>query len=702
MRKVSTPTENKASAQRRKSSTAPIPQADGATKDAPSQIGLVESVAELQNSTRNRSAAALVKLFVDQTKQANKQGSYTPPPNKTVDDVGLQLGLLVEYALYMNYWDPATTPRNEYGLIFRQILHNVKANSALRDRLLTGDLSADDLSKMSSEDMASKELKEMTAEMKKMTEKQHLLVKDEGPRIRRTHKGEELIDDGSSHALPSEPVYTNVVAPRRRDTDAEEAMAKRNISPGPMSPTDGSTVELPADLSTSGFVTSPTTSRPLVVDAKTTRPAVHNERKSSTFDIQNVWSSVDSPSESSHRTSRAFAPPSTTTAAPLHQTTPHVPHYQPKAPLQIQTDAEIDKLLKDEEPEDEEPYSPTDIPTSDIWHGTVSMSSVGTFAGTARWVAGANLGLNAALPWSSVMPPNLLIEGRIAIDKANLYLCGLEWSKTTDLAVVAITPDTDSDTREFEKLFNYFTSRERYGVVTKPPNVSRLRDVYLVPLEAGTGAKPEFLELLEDCNLEEDRPNRVLLVAFVAKTRSSEATGSATATPRQPDAGAAQGSPVSAVQRRQSMNMGSNQQMSPVVPHFHAQQGTPMQGVVYNGSPAQGHGQTFSPPTNYQQPMPQYNAYATPHQTPSHAPPSAQQPVGMEAARLVLGELARCSTVSLLLSNAPDTGVDEFSVVREAFETDPTSCADFDVLLGFLRNKGEERAAAARQAANGQ
>ena len=690
-----------------------MPQGDGMAKDGLSQIGLVESTAELQNPTRKRSAEALVKLFVDQTKQAKKQGSYVPPPNKSVDDVGLQLGLLVEYALYMNYWDPAAAPREQYGLVLRQILHNVKANAALRDRLLVGDLSADELSKMSSEDMASKELKEMTAEMKKMTEKQHLLVKDEGPRIRRTHKGEELIDDGSTHALPSQPVYTNPVAPRRRDTDAEEAMAKRHISPAPMSPMDVDAVELPADLSASGFVASPTSSRPPIPDSKPSRPTTTNERKpSSTFDIQNVWSSVESPSETHHRNVRTFAPLSTAITTPLHSTAPSAPHYQPKAPLHVQTDADIDKLLKDEEPEEEEPYSPTDtpnlpnlpdseVPTSDIWQGTVSMSSVGTFAGTARWTAGANLSEYAHLPWTDVLPPNLLIEGRIAIDKANLYLCGLEWSKTTDLAIVAVKPASDNDRRDFNKLFNYFTSRQRYGVVTKPPNVPRLRDVYLVPLEAGRGGKPEFLELLDENHLEEDRSERVLLIAIVSKV--AEAQTSATATPRQPEpgaAGAGQGSPVSAVQRRQSMNMGMVPQ-SPVAPHFPAPAGTPMQGVAYHGSPAQAQEPTFSPPPpSYQQAMSQYDAYSAPPPVSSHAPPLVPRAEGMEAARLVLGDLVHCPTVSMLMDMAPRTGMDELAVVREAFETDAASRSDFQTLLSFLKRRGDEMSEA-RQA-NGQ
>ena len=684
-----------------------MPQGDGLSKDGLSQIGLVESTAELQNPTRKRSADALVKLFVDQTKQAKKQGTFAPPPNKSVDDVGLQLGLLVEYALYMNYWDPAAAPREQYGLVLRQILHNVKANSALRDRLLVGDLSADELSKMSSEDMASKELKEMTAEMKKMTEKQHLLVKDEGPRIRRTHKGEELIDDGSTHALPSQPVYSNPVAPRRRDTDAEEAMAKRNISPAPMSPMDMDAVELPADISASGFVASPTSSRPPIPDTKPSRPATHNERKSSsTFDIQNVWSSVESPSDIHNRNSRAFAPPSTSAIPSLPPTTQAAPHYQPKAPLQIQTDPDIDKLLKDEEPEDEEPYSPTDnpnissvptseVPVSDIWQGTVTMSSVGTFAGTARWAAGANLGVHGHLPWPDVLPPNLLIEGRIAIDKANNYLSGLQWSRTTDLAIVAIKPASDNDRRGFDKLFDYFTTRDRYGVVTKPHNVPRLRDMYLVPLEAGRGSKADFLELLDECHLDDDRPERVLLIAIVSKVFNPP--DSMTATPKQPDtaaAGAGQGSPVSAVQRRQSMNMGTGQQMSPVAAHFSAQPGTPMQGVIYNGSPAQTQGQTFSPPPSCQQAMSQYGAYAAPHQSLLHAPPPATRAEGIEAAKLVLGDLISCPTVNMLMELAPSTGMDELTVVREAFESNPASRTDFQTLMTFLQKRGDEMSVA--------
>ena len=663
-------------------------------------MGLVESTAELQNPTRKRSAEALVKLFVDQTKQAKKQGTYAPSPNKSVDDVGLQLGLLVEYALYMNYWDPAAAPREQYGLVLRQILHNVKANSALRDRLLVGDLSADELSKMSSEDMASKELKEKTAEMKKMTEKQHLLVKDEGPRIRRTHKGEELIDDGSTQALPSQPVYTNPVAPRRRDTDAEEAMTKRNISPVPLSPTDMDPVELPADLSTSGLVASPTSARP-PVDAKPPRPAGQNERKSSTFDIQNVWSSVDSPSEAHNRNARAFPPPVVPAAPAIHQIPQSAPQYRPKTALHLQTDADIDKLLKDEEPEpeDEEPYSPSDnpnipdseAPTSDIWQGTVSMPSVGTFAGTARWTAGANLGVYAHLPWTDVLPPNLLIEGRIATDKADLYLCGLEYSKTTDLAIVAIKPASDNDRRDFDKLFNYFTSRGRYGVVTKPRDVPRLRDVYLVPLEAGSGGRPEFLDLLDECHLEQVRPERLLLIAIVSKVY--EAPGSITATPKQPEAGMGQGSPVSAVQQRQSISMLPGQQMSPVAPHF--PQGTPMQGVVHNGSPAQVQGATFSPPPSYQQAMSQYGGYATPQ----HVPPASMGLQGLEAARIVLGEWIQCPTVNRLLDAAPGTGVTEWTIVREAFESDVVSRSDFTVLMEFLKRRGDE--IAARQA-NGQ
>ena len=119
---------------------------------------LVESVDALQNDMRKRMANALVKLFTDQTKQAQKQGSFELPPGQSADDFGNRIGLAVEYGVYLNFWGNSLDPNTQYKERFLMINQNVKNNMGLRDRLLNGLLSPNDLSKMSPQDMASKEL----------------------------------------------------------------------------------------------------------------------------------------------------------------------------------------------------------------------------------------------------------------------------------------------------------------------------------------------------------------------------------------------------------------------------------------------------------------------------------------------------------------------------------------------------------------
>ena len=79
---------------------------------------------------------------------------------------------------------------------------------------------------------------------------------------------------------------------------------------------------------------------------------------------------------------------------------------------QVQADADTEHLLKDEEPEDEEPYSPRDydMDPGTVWRGVLSMASVAEFRGNEKHVAGANL--SSVYPWSQLIPHALHIEGR--------------------------------------------------------------------------------------------------------------------------------------------------------------------------------------------------------------------------------------------------------------------------------------------------
>jgi hypothetical protein len=608
------------------------------SKDVPLQAELVENIEDLHSKVRQRAATALVKMFEQRAKEAIKDGTLKLPAGQTWDSFGRRLGLTVEYSLYMNYWGHGSEPNPPYSERMRMILHNVKTNDELRDKLLGGTLTPHALTQLSSHEMARKELQEETAQIIKENDKQHLLIQESGPRIRRTHKGEELIIDETEPQQSTSEAPQNSSVSRRTDTEGE-----REVSPERMSPQSPSRVELPDDI-----VKSP--SKPLKIDTQT-RAKRHPERKqSSTFNMDSVWSSVDSPSM----------------ARPIP-----VPNTPITTGPGAKADPEIDKLLKDEE--DEEPYSPMDyeMEPGTIWRGNVLMPSIAEFHASAKYAAGANL--SEVYPWQQLIGSPLSVEGRIQIDKASDYVCSLQWSKTTDVTVISLTPaEHAQDQAQFDKLFTYLTSRQRYGVGKSPvPNV---RDIYIVPLEAGNAKKPDFIDLLEDCVLEDQRPSRVLLVVFIIKTTPPNGTTSGTAsnaTPRQPEIN----SPMTGLRGGSISSQASG--------HFHIP--STAQQVMSPLSAAT----PFPPPVSAQpsgQSLPgQMPAYALQQQHTPQTPLSAIGPkTGVEAARFVLGDLANSPTVAQILASAPNTPEDQWHHIRVILERDPKTRTDWTALMAAL------------------
>ncbi|KAL1964563.1 hypothetical protein VTN77DRAFT_6860 [Rasamsonia byssochlamydoides] len=80
---------------------------------------------------------------------------------------------------------------------------------------------------------------------------------------------------------------------------------------------------------------------------------------------------------------------------------------------------------------------------------------VAEFSSSARHVGGADL--SGKIPWSQLVPPTLLVDGRIDIQLASNYLCGLRFSTSTDVTVLSMNaPDSPAERAQFDKLFNYF------------------------------------------------------------------------------------------------------------------------------------------------------------------------------------------------------------------------------------------------------
>ena len=632
------------------------------------QTELVDKISDLQSDDRKKVATAIVRMFVEQTKQAEKQHAFSLPPGQKADGFGLRLGLAVEYAVYLNFWGQSGKPSDQYTDKFRAILHNVKANHELRDRLLNGSLSPNDFSKMSRDDMASKELQEKKAEMMKEAEKQHMLIQEEGPRMRRTHKGEELIEDESHMADVTDSAFSAPVIRKRAsqiDTSIKQGSPE---APTPQSPT---AVELPETISAA----SPTIDQPLKVDTSTPpQPPSALDRKPSNnnFNIEDVWSGVKGPDPDAQR-SRQMSRPSESVVTPVQQT--------PGAG--VQADAEIDQLLKDEEPEDEEPYSPKDFaepaePGAPIWRGKMSMAGIASFDGSGKYVAGADL--SSHLPWHTLIPSSLTIEGRIDIERASEYLCGLRWSNTTDVVVVSVIPTDDSEnTTQFDKLFRYFTERKRYGVVGKSA-VPSVKDTYVVPLEAGVSKKPDFVELLEHCDIEDPTPERTLLLTFVVKGNNSPTTAQ---TPRPLDASSIV-SPIVATHGSNPLaqHPGFQNSPTPAMP-FPPPNGQHL--PPYTNSPTQAQ-HAYMPPHPNQQ-------HQSQSQYPTQQPPQSNSgPTGMEAARLALGDASNAPVINELLAENPNITEPEFRVISEFFNNVPATQSDVSLLKGMLNVRHQETA----------
>jgi hypothetical protein len=458
-------------AKRRKSGNESAPtQPDSKAHAATSLAGNISDL-----STGRQSAAnALAKEIKGLVEKSSKNGTYRIPDGETATSVSTRYALQIEHALETVHKE--TTPG--YNAQFRAILFNIKKNLQLLARILSGSLSALELAEMSTDDMASEELQRQRAIIKEEADKQAVLISEQsGPRIRKTHKGEEMIgEDTGATELAN---YT--AAPvRRRDTIDENTA--HTPPEGPSSP---HAVELPDDVG----------KPPLSVDTSATQP-----RRQSTFDMKEVWKHAHSP-DAAHS---ATHPPRRSTGG----------DYDTPSQNMVQ-DADVDRLLKDEDMDDV-PASPS---ADGSWKGKVDMAGVAAFRGSARWVAGGDVAQK--IPYKELLPRILQISGRIQVQRADEYVSGMRYSQTSDVCSLAITPrHTQEDVEGFQAIFEYFHSKQRWGVIPSETVHEAIRDLYVVTLEAGATPYPSFLNMLEAKEIEEPRPQNMLLLTLVVKTRS--------------------------------------------------------------------------------------------------------------------------------------------------------------------------------------
>ncbi|KAK4147338.1 SPOC domain-containing protein [Dichotomopilus funicola] len=403
--------------------------------------------------TRQGPAKALLKALVASVTAAEKDG-VVGSDTLSAADRAEQFALQIERAVHDTHPTTAT-----YAGQIRTLAFNLKSNPELTTRLINRTLTPPMLASMSTEELASKELQKETAEMLARAEKQAIKITEDAPRVRRTHKGDEVIEDDhfiTTEEGPSAPVSRPSGTKQEAKETSEPLAHARHRS---ISGQAGEAQQSP------------------------TR---------SDFDLNKVFSTVKSPTapQGPHRASFAAAPPG--------------------GPGE---DADVDRMLDDgtQSP----PYSPKEESDPDVvWRGNVVMNSIAEVQVAAKHMGGANLSETIDLAWDKLLPRTLSVCGRIDQQQAIVYLCGLRYSLPTDVVVVSLEPTTHAAKAGMQKLIDYFVSKKRYGVVGDK-GVANVRDTYLVPVPAGTGNQPEFMLNLADNFIPETRTEPLMLCVIV-------------------------------------------------------------------------------------------------------------------------------------------------------------------------------------------
>jgi hypothetical protein len=609
----------------------PAPADENVPKD------LAQTISQL-DSSRQGAAKLLNKSLQFSLKNSLKNGSFKGSEDD-VDARALSFALQIERAIH-----DVSISKSTYSTQAKKVVANLKTNQELCDRLLSRSLTPSVLAVMNEDEMASKELQRQTAEMKARADKQAIMITEEdGPRIRRTHKGDEVIED-EHYEAPSE----EMPASRRRSMlDPNHGMGARSRE---NSPGDDGHPELPMDIDDyhpqNSTPSSAQRTQSISVDTQQPKSAQRKASAADNFDINSVYSKVQSPTTSHSRKPSTAAPP-------------------PQANL-VQ-DPDIDRLLDDDT--DEPPYEPPEHSEdpSIIWRGDMVMTSICEFSATARHIAGADLS-TVGTPWSSLLDPRLSVAGRIDPGKATEYLCSLRYSPKTDVTVISLSASRgEAAQRDFMKLFEYFRSKNRYGVVGNK-TLANVRDTYLIPVPAGKDNGPEFLSNLDNNMLPTERTEPMLIIAIVVREPEGHSLAA-----QSYDGSGSPSVPANHNHRQLSLG-GQGPSMSPIVPQ-------PPQGMFATQPPA--HAAPSAGATSTQPPTSEQERQQR----------QALQLRGEAVAREILGEFVTAPTATFLMAQAYRMEPTEWRVIRQVFEEQELARVDLKTLSTLLEKKGQAKAA---------
>ncbi|KAI9004898.1 transcription factor S-II, central domain-containing protein [Phycomyces nitens] len=400
----------------------------------------------------------------------------SPAKSRSTQTMAEELAQLIEEAMYLQLGDPVSQANKplkcgeKYKGKFRTLLYNLKdkANKVFQIRVITGELTPDELIKMSSEDMANPELKSMSETLRKKSIKNSVLKVQNIPFIKKTHKGDIIM-------IPKGENEYGDDSNKAKQLEQEMVMVYQNNERTGEDDVPGTESDVFPDSRKSSISTTPTQARHDPLDDILARIGVstdgmredsnkragvglagsdRNKKRKPTFDVEKLLGDEDIQLEIGSDDEGIITTRRTSDGETVR----------------------VDNIEVDQTPK---------LPS--IWKGRVNMPQVAEFEAVARQVGGRPL---SDTEWADVLSPTMWIEGRIPQDRVTTYVSQTQYSSSREIILLEIEPSTllpdaakeakDSNLRQSDTLLKYFNSRQRYGVVGH--NKTKVKDFYLIPL----------------------------------------------------------------------------------------------------------------------------------------------------------------------------------------------------------------------------
>lgn len=426
-----------------------------------------ESLHTAREEAKHKAVQMLVKPLLNRAENLLSEHEMLLPQGKNAAAFCADVAAAVERAVFRICYKAAKLAA-EYNNKIRSIYFNLGKNISLASEVLRGGIPPERLAQMTTDEMANKELQEYMAKVRIQSEINVTLVTTDGPRIRKTHKGEELVEplqESSRSPRPEESLFQPAIEIHQPDDVQSGHMAR---SPGLI---NTHTMEVgtsqggwtPVESNSSEGSNSPNSGHQQYMLS-----GLHREQEDSECYEDSGGSDKSTPCTSQDdmylghsQLGKSLSPPSTFGSPSRDQMT-------------------------------------TTVMEGGRWVGRIEMRgiegtcTIGELMGGPDSICGVN--------WSSLLDELLCVDSDVNPGITNSFLKDLCTSNSTSVMMVSLRPLGRADETEWTDVFNHFKDIGRHGVIAKH-YLGCTRVMYLIFLETYDRV-PAWFEFL-------DPPSRV-------------------------------------------------------------------------------------------------------------------------------------------------------------------------------------------------